>query len=214
MGEGGSGEDYGNPALGDETLEMIREQFHKFADDHMEAAHEWHLKDELIPLSVVNQLSELGVFGLTVPEEFGGLGLGKLSMCVVTEELSRGYIGLGSLGTRSEIAAELIRLGGTEEQKSKWLPLISSGEILPTAVFTEPNTGSDLGIPAHPRGEGWRSLSHHRQQDLDHPRRPQRYHDLAGAHQPERPAGYKGLSMFIAEKTARRRGPILSPRPA
>src|SRR3546814_4932218 len=66
-------------------------------------------------------------------------------MCVVTEELSRGYIGLGSLGTRSEIAAELIRLGGTRAQQEKWLPLIASGEILPTAVFTEPNTGSDLG---------------------------------------------------------------------
>src|SRR3546814_7267369 len=66
-------------------------------------------------------------------------------MCVVTEELARGYIGLGSLGTRSEIAAELIRLGGTRAQQEKWLPLIASGEILPTAVFTEPNTGSDLG---------------------------------------------------------------------
>ena len=66
-------------------------------------------------------------------------------MCVVTEELSRGYIGLGSLGTRSEIAAELIRLGGTEAQKRKWLPGIASGQILPTAVFTEPGTGSDLG---------------------------------------------------------------------
>jgi (2S)-methylsuccinyl-CoA dehydrogenase len=66
-------------------------------------------------------------------------------MCVVSEELSRGYIGVGSLGTRSEIAAELILCGGTDEQKEKWLPKIASGEILPTAVFTEPNTGSDLG---------------------------------------------------------------------
>ena len=80
-----------------------------------------------------------------MPEDFGGLGLGKTAMCVVTEELSRGYIGLGSLGTRSEIAAELIRLGGTEAQKQHWLPRIASGEVLPTAVFTEPNTGSDLG---------------------------------------------------------------------
>src|SRR5690606_19714046 len=136
---------FGEAGLADETLEMIRDQFRKVAEDHREAAHEWHLKDELIPLEVVDQLAGLGVFGLTVPEDFGGAGLGKLAMCVVTEELSRGYIGLGSLGTRSEIAAELIRLGGTKAQQEAWLPRIASGEILPTAVFTEPNTGSDLG---------------------------------------------------------------------
>ena len=210
MREGGSGDDFGNPALGDETLDMIRDQFHKFADDHMEAAHEWHLKDELIPLSVVNQLSELGVFGLTVPEEFGGLGLGKLSMCVVTEELSRGYIGLGSLGTRSEIAAELIRLGGTEEQKTKWLPAIASGEILPTAVFTEPNTGSDLGslrTRAVKDGEVYRIkgnktwITHAARSDIM---------TLLARTNPEE-AGYKGLSMFIAEKP---RGDEADPFPA
>ena len=130
----------------DEDLEMIREQFRKFSIDRIEPyAHEWHLKDELIPLEVISELSELGVFGLTIPEEYGGLGLSKASMAVVSEELSRGYIGVGSLGTRTEIAAELILCGGTEEQKKQWLPGLASGEILPTAVFTEPNTGSDLG---------------------------------------------------------------------
>ncbi len=78
-------------------------------------------------------------------------------MCVVSEELSRGWIAVGSLGTRAEIACELILNGGTEAQKRKWLPKIASGEILPTAVFTEPNTGSDLGSPAHPRGARRRS---------------------------------------------------------
>ncbi|HAY07566.1 MAG TPA: acyl-CoA dehydrogenase, partial [Hyphomonas sp.] len=104
-------------------------------------AHGWHLRNEYIPMDVVSEMAELGVFGLTIPEEFGGLGMGKTAMCVVSEELSRGYIGTGSLGTRSEIAAELILIGGTPEQKDKWLPAIASGEILPTAVFTEPNTG-------------------------------------------------------------------------
>ena len=121
--------EFGEAALDDETLLMVRDQFRRFAEDHREAAHRWHLKDELIPLEVIGQLAEMGVFGLTVPEEFGGSGLGKLAMCVVTEELSRGYIGLGSLGTRSEIAAELIRLGGTEAQKQYWLPKLASGEI-------------------------------------------------------------------------------------
>ena len=130
----------------DDELEMIREQFRKFSIDKvLPHAHEWHLNDDLIPMEIIEQLAELGVFGLTIPEEYGGFGLSKASMAVVSEELSRGYIGVGSLGTRSEIAAELIECGGTEEQKQNWLPKIAMAEILPTAVFTEPNTGSDLG---------------------------------------------------------------------
>ncbi|MDZ7710392.1 MAG: acyl-CoA dehydrogenase family protein [Roseovarius sp.] len=130
----------------DDELEMIREQFRRFSLDRVEPhAHEWHLKDELIPMEIIEELAEMGVFGLTIPEEYGGLGLSKASMVVVSEELSRGYIGVGSLGTRSEIAAELILCGGTDDQKEKWLPKLASGETLPTAVFTEPNTGSDLG---------------------------------------------------------------------
>ena len=130
----------------EDTFEMIRDQFHAFAEAKVTPfAHQWHLKDQLIPIELVEELGELGVFGLTVPEEFGGSGMGKMAMCVVSEELSRAYIGVGSLGTRSEIAAELILTGGTDAQKAYWLPKIASAEILPTAVFTEPNTGSDLG---------------------------------------------------------------------
>ena len=130
----------------DEELEMIREQFRRFSVEKVEPhAHEWHLNDELIPMEIIEELAELGVFGLTIPEDLGGFGLTKASMAVVSEELSRGYIGVGSLGTRSEIAAELIICGGTDQQKENWLPKLASGEILPTAVFTEPNTGSDLG---------------------------------------------------------------------
>jgi (2S)-methylsuccinyl-CoA dehydrogenase len=129
----------------DEDFEMIRDQFRKFADaEVVPFAHGWHMRDELIPIEILEHMGQLGVFGLTIPEEFGGSGLGKTAMCVVSEELSRGYIGVGSLGTRSEIAAELILTGGTAEQKAHWLPKIASAEILPTAVFTEPNTGSDL----------------------------------------------------------------------
>ena len=130
----------------DETFEMIRDQFHAFAEAKVTPfAHQWHLKDELIPLELVQELGDLGVFGLTIPEEYGGSGMGKTAMCVVSEELSRAWIGVGSLATRSEIAGELILTGGTEAQKQYWLPRIASAEILPTAVFTEPNTGSDLG---------------------------------------------------------------------
>src|SRR5580692_3777798 len=134
----------GDPGL-DDTMGMIREQFFRFASEKVTPfAHQWHLKDELIPLDVIEELSALGVFGLTIPEEYGGAGLSKAAMCVVSEELSRGYIGVGSLATRSEIAAELILTGGTKDQKEYWLPKIASGEKLPTAVFTEPNGGSDV----------------------------------------------------------------------
>jgi (2S)-methylsuccinyl-CoA dehydrogenase len=136
---------YGALGLDDSTLEDIRSQFGRFTDDKViPRAQEVHRKDILIPMEILDQMSEMGVFGLTIPDQFGGLGLGKVAMCVVTEELSRGYIGVGSLGTRSEIAAELIMGGGTEEQKQLWLPKLASGEVLPTAVFTEPNNGSDL----------------------------------------------------------------------
>lgn len=191
--------DFGDPALGDETLDLVRDQFRKIAEDHKEAAHDWHLKDELIPIEVIGQLSELGVFGLTVPEDWGGLGMGKTAMCVVTEELSRGYIGLGSLGTRSEIAAELIRLGGTDAQKQQWLPPIASGEILPTAVFTEPNTGSDLGslkTRAVRDGDIYRITGN--KTWITHAARSDVMTLLARTDPNEK--GYKGLSMFLAEK--------------
>lgn len=130
----------------DDDLDAVREQFRRFAErEIMPHAHGWHLADALIPDEVIGQLSEMGVFGVSIPAEYGGMGMGKRAMCIVTEELSRGWIAAGSLGTRSEIAAELIHGAGTEAQKQHWLPRIAAGQVLPTAVFTEPDTGSDLG---------------------------------------------------------------------
>jgi len=185
----------------DEELDMIREQFRRYAVEKVEPfAHEWHLKDELIPIEVINELAEMGVFGLTIPEEFGGFGLSKASMCVVSEELSRGYIGVGSLATRSEIAAELILAGGTDEQKAKWLPRISSAETLPTAVFTEPNTGSDLGslrTRAVKDGENYSVTGN--KTWITHAARTHVMTLLARTD--PNTTDYKGLSMFLAEKT-------------
>ena len=135
-----------NEALTDPDLDIVRDQFRRFSSGRIAPhAHQWHLADELIPDSVISEMAALGVFGICIAPEFGGLGMGKLAMCVVTEELSRAWIAAGSLGTRSEIAGELISLAGTADQKARWLPGIASGEVLPTAVFTEPDTGSDLG---------------------------------------------------------------------
>mgnify|MGYP000394985213 FL=1 len=185
----------------DEELEMIREQFRRFALEKVEPfAHDWHLKDELIPMEIIEELAEMGVFGLTIPEEYGGFGLSKSSMCVVSEELSRGYIGVGSLGTRSEIAAELIICAGTEEQKQKWLPRLASAETLPTAVFTEPNVGSDLGAlrtRAVKSGDDWQVTGN--KTWITHAARTQVMTLLART-DPDT-TNYRGLSMFLAEKT-------------
>ncbi len=186
----------------DDELEMIREQFRRYAVDKIEPfAHEWHLKDELIPLEVIEELAEMGVFGLTIPEEFGGFGLSKASMCVVSEELSRGYIGVGSLGTRSEIAAELILAGGTDAQKAQWLPKLASAEILPTAVFTEPNTGSDLGslrTRAVRDDNGDYRITGNKTW-ITHAARAHVMTLLARTD--PNTTDYRGLSMFLAEKT-------------
>lgn len=201
---------FGDPGL-DDTPEQIRNEMRRFAEDMVTPhAHDWHLKNDYIPIDVVNQMSELGVFGLTIPEEYGGLGLGKEAMCVVSEELSRAYIGVGSLGTRSEIAAELILCGGTDEQKQKWLPKIASGKILPTAVFTEPNTGSDLAslkTRAVREGDNWKVSGN--KTWITHPVRADVMTLLVrtDANEP----GYKGLSMFLAEKP---RGSDAEPFPA
>ena len=185
----------------DEELEMIRDQFRRFADEKVAPfAHDWHLKDEFIPMALIEELAGLGVFGLTIPENLGGLGLSKAAMVVVSEELSRGYIGVGSLGTRSEIAAELILTGGTDEQKSHWLPRLASGEILPTAVFTEPNTGSDLGaLRTRAAKEGEDYVVTGNKTWITHAARTHVMTLLARTDPAS--SDYKGLSMFLAEKT-------------
>ena len=184
----------------DETLEAVRDQFHAFTAEKIAPfAHGWHLRDELIPLSLLQELGDLGVFGLTAPEEWGGSGLGKVAMCIVSEALSRGWIGTGSLGTRSEIAAELILAHGTPEQKARFLPPTAAGTIIPTAVFTEPEAGSDLGslrTRAVRDGDVWRIsgaktwITHAARADLM---------TLLVRTDPNS-KDHRGLSMFLAEK--------------
>ncbi len=195
----------------DETLSEMRETMRRFVETRVAPnAHQWHLDNEYVPMEIVEELAELGVFALTLPEAHGGLGLSKESMCVVSEELSRGWIAVGSLGTRAEIACELILCGGTREQKDYWLPKIASGEILPTAVFTEPNTGSDLGslrTRAVRDGDVYKVTGN--KTWITHPVRADVMTLLARTNPDE--TGYKGLSMFLAEKP---RGTDENPFPA
>jgi (2S)-methylsuccinyl-CoA dehydrogenase len=195
----------------DETLAAIRDQMRKFADSEvLPHAQGWHRRNSYIPLEIIAQMSELGVFGLTIPEEYGGLGLGKESMCVVSEELARSYIGVGSLGTRNEIAAELIMAGGTEAQKTQWLPKLASGEVLPTAVFTEPNTGSDLAslrTRAVRDGDTYKVSGN--KTWITHPVRADLMTLLVRTNPQE--GGHRGLSMLLAPKP---RGTDADPFPA
>jgi (2S)-methylsuccinyl-CoA dehydrogenase len=210
LAEGSATRSFGDAGFDDALLDEVRAQFARFADDHAEAAHGWHLRNELIPDAVIAQMAALGVFGLTVAEAHGGAGLGKTAMCVVTEELSRAHIGLGSLGTRTEIAAELIEHNGTAQQKAHWLPRIASGQVIPTACFTEPDTGSDLGAlrcRALERGDGWHVfgnktwITHGARSDLM---------TLLVRTDAQVP-GYRGLSMLLAAKP---RGSDADPFPA
>ncbi|HEC91366.1 MAG TPA: acyl-CoA dehydrogenase [Alphaproteobacteria bacterium] len=192
--------DFGDRGLGDETLELIAAQFRRFTDEQITPhAHGWHLADALIPDELIDRMAALGVFGLTIPEQWGGLEMGKTAIGVVTEELSRGYLGVGSLATRSEIAAELIGLAGTDAQKQKYLPGIASGEILPTAVFTEPDNGSDLaGLRTRAVKDGGVYKITGAKTWITHAGRSDLMTLLARTDAGEK--GYRGLSMFLAEK--------------
>jgi (2S)-methylsuccinyl-CoA dehydrogenase len=201
----------GGDSLGDETLELIRDQVRRFAERAVAPhAHDWHRQDRLIPIEIIEELAGIGVFGVSLPEEYGGLGLGKMAMCVVSEELSRAYIGVGSLGTRAEIAGELIRINGTDEQKTRWLPGIASGAVLPTAVFTEPNAGSDLAnLQTRAVLDGDRYRIHGAKTWITHGARSDLMTLLARTGSPD--SGYRGLSMFLAAKP---RGSDADPFPA
>jgi (2S)-methylsuccinyl-CoA dehydrogenase len=210
LADGAATRSFGDPGFDDPALYEVRAQFARFADDHAEAAHGWHLRNQLIPDEVIAEMARLGVFGLTIVESHGGAGMGKSAMCVVTEELARGFIGLGSLGTRTEIAAELIERNGTPEQKAWLLPAIASGALIPTASFTEPDVGSDLSsirTRAEKVDGGWRI--HGNKTWTTHGARSDLMTLMVRTDPAER--GYKGLSMLLAQKP---RGSDANPFPA
>jgi (2S)-methylsuccinyl-CoA dehydrogenase len=188
--------------LNDDTLDMVRQTYRRFTDDRIiPNAHKWHLDDALLPDEILGEMADLGTFGICIDPEYGGLGMGKLAMCVATEELSRGWIAAGSIGTRSEIAGELIHSSGTPEQKARWLSGIASGSVLPTAVFTEPDTGSDLArlrTRASPKGDGSWEINGNKTW-ITHAGRSDLMTVLART-DPEK-ADYRGLSMFLVPKS-------------
>ena len=190
---------------------LMRDSFTRFAADHVVPyAQGWHRDDALIPERVLEDLAALGLFSLTIPEAHGGLGLGKRAMCIVTEALSAAHLGVGSLGTRSEIAGELIAGSGTDDQKQRFLPGIAAGDILPTAVFTEPDVGSDLAhLKTRARLAGDRYLVTGAKTWITHGARSDLMTLLVRTNPDE--TGHRGLSMLLAEKP---RGTVEAPFPA
>jgi (2S)-methylsuccinyl-CoA dehydrogenase len=195
----------------DETLRLIRDQCRRFVDTEISPKSQvWHATDSLIPDEVISDMAELGLFGLTISPDHGGLGLGAEATALVAEELCRGYIGVGSIGTRADIAAELIRGGGTDAQRAYYLPRIASADLIPTAVFTEPEVGSDLGaIATRARREGDVYLITGTKIWITHGARA----DLMTLMVRTDPSttDYRGLTMLLAEKP---RGTDANPFPA
>ena len=190
----------------DDEKRIIRDTFKEFADDVVKPlAEEVHRKDLLVPPEILEPLKAMGVFGLSVPERFGGLKPDttedSMGMVIVTEELSRGSLGAaGSLITRPEIMARALLEGGTDEQQARWLPQIASGQTLCAVSVTEPNTGSDVAsvaLKATRANGGW---------VLDGGKTWCTYAGAAGAllvlartNADVKPA-HKGLSLFVVEK--------------
>jgi (2S)-methylsuccinyl-CoA dehydrogenase len=132
--------------LEDDMAAMTRQAVRDFTRQEVEPIAAWvHRHDELAPDDLITKMGELGFFAMSIPEAYGGTGMGMLGMVITTEELSRGSLGAaGSLITRPEIVARALLDGGTEAQKQRWLPRMASGELMVAVSVTEPDTGSDV----------------------------------------------------------------------
>ncbi len=190
----------------DEDHEIMRDTFRKFATDVvMPLAEEVHREDLLIPDEILDGLTDLGCFGLSIPERYEGLQPDErednMGMIVVTEELSRGSLGAaGSLITRPEILSRALLKGGTEEQKQKWLPKLAVADPLCAVAVTEPNYGSDVAgmrCKAIRTDGGWL---------IDGAKTWCTFGGKAGVllllarTDPDQSKGHRGLSMFLVEK--------------
>ncbi len=190
----------GSSGLDAEHLQF-KKMFAKFSDDviHPLAEHT-HREDKIIPDAVLKQLAELGAFGISIPQEYGGNFIDHLVMIIATEELSRGSLGAGgSVLTRPEICAKALLAGGTEEQRRRWLPSIASGEKMVCIAVTEPNTGSDVASVAvtAQKVDGGYAINGEKTW-ATFAGRSELLCVLARTGSPE--SGHKGLSLFLVEK--------------
>jgi (2S)-methylsuccinyl-CoA dehydrogenase len=195
-----------NVELEDEVARLTRDAARDFARNEVTPhAQQIHREDLMIPDDLIEKFAAQGFFGSSIPETYGGTGMGDLPMIIITEELSAASLGAaGSLATRPEILSKALLAGGTEEQRREWLPRIASGEVLVAIAVTEPDTGSDVAsvqtraAPAEYEGRrGWRITGAKAWSTFSG-----RANVLALlARTDENPAsGYRGLSLFIVPK--------------
>jgi (2S)-methylsuccinyl-CoA dehydrogenase len=190
----------------DDDFELVRETFHRFAEEKVRPhAEHVHRSNGDIPEEIISGLAELGGFGLSVPEEYGGFATGGesdyMGMVVATEELSWGSLGIGgSLITRPEILTRALVRGGTEEQKQSWLPRLATAEVLAAVAVTEPDYGSDVAnivTSAAPTAGGW--LVNGVKTWCTFAARADVLMLLART-DPDRSLAHRGISMFVVEK--------------
>ncbi len=189
-----------------DDFELVQDTFRRFAEEKLvPIAEHIHRHNADIPEEIITGLAEMGAFGLSIEEEYGGFASGDesdyIAMVVATEELSRGSLGAGgSLITRPEILARALEAGGTEEQKHEWLPKLATAEVMNAVAVTEPDYGSDVAgvkVTATPVDGGW--LINGVKTWCTFGARADVLMLLART-DPDRDAGHKGLSMFIVPK--------------
>ena len=182
--------------------ETIRREARRFAEREVApVAHDLYNEGAEIPMEIIRKMAGLGYFAMAIPEDYGGLGMDTLSITVVTEELSRVWLSVGSVMTRTLIAGGLLLAGGTEAQKQRWLPGIASGDLLPAAAFTEPNAGSDtagMQLRAVRQNDGTYLLNGAKTW-ITFANRAHLMTVLART-DPDASKRHKGLSMFVVEK--------------
>ncbi len=181
--------------------ETLRRETRRFADKAVAPiAQELYNEQAEIPMEIIRQMADLGYFAMSIPEKYGGLEMDNLAVAIVTEELSRAWLSVGSVMTRMLIAGGLLLNGGTEEQKERWLPGIASGEVLPAAAFTEPNAGSDTaGMQLRAVRQGDKYILNGQKTWITFANRAHMMTVLART-DPDPGKRHKGLSMLLVEK--------------
>ncbi len=181
--------------------ETLRRETRRFAEKSVAPiAQELYNEQAEIPMEIIRQMADLGYFAMAIPEKYGGLEMDNLAVAIVTEELSRAWLSVGSVMTRMLIAGGLLLNGGTEEQKERWLPGIASGEILPAAAFTEPNAGSDTaGMQLRALKQGDKYILNGQKTWITFANRAHMMTVLART-DPDPHKRHKGLSMIVVEK--------------
>ena len=164
-----------------EERRMIQEQARDFTlNEVLPIANKLDPEKGDIPMDLRDKMAELGYFGILIPEKYGGLGLGCFEYCLVTEELSRGWMSVASLIARGNLLIGSHMM--SEEQRARYLPRMAKGEFLGAFSMSEPNAGSDISNVSCRAKKDGDELADQRQQVLVHLRRRRRLHDHHRAH--------------------------------